>query len=169
MLRKKLKLKANLPKDFPNEALYYPELYGLKTFEQLLTENLLAGLISFKKLDPKGLVSIWFVFLVEFINKGGLLNDVLLAPHSILADSFCNFGYVDKHLLNSELGSITVYMNSSIKNLGLLGVCSGTATYFPDVNANIGIKVHGLLLSILVELQAIVFALECVSVFHLVL
>ncbi|KAG9300159.1 hypothetical protein G9A89_010569 [Geosiphon pyriformis] len=47
MLKKDLKLKANLPKDFPSDALHHPELFGLRTFEQVLTENLLASLISF--------------------------------------------------------------------------------------------------------------------------
>ncbi|KAG9288053.1 hypothetical protein G9A89_017648 [Geosiphon pyriformis] len=47
MLRKGLKLKANLPKDFPNEALYHPELYSLRIFEQVLAENILAGLVVF--------------------------------------------------------------------------------------------------------------------------
>ncbi|KAG9290548.1 hypothetical protein G9A89_020918 [Geosiphon pyriformis] len=55
MLRKELKFKTNLPKNFPNEALYHPELYVLKTFEQVLAENILAG-------------------LVVFANAGGILN-----------------------------------------------------------------------------------------------
>ncbi|KAG9298039.1 hypothetical protein G9A89_018867 [Geosiphon pyriformis] len=47
LLKKGLKLKANLPKNFLNEALYHLELYGLKTFEQVLAENLVANLIKF--------------------------------------------------------------------------------------------------------------------------
>ncbi|KAG9307301.1 hypothetical protein G9A89_017129 [Geosiphon pyriformis] len=35
LLRKGLKLKANLPRDFLNEVLYYSELYGLKLFGHL--------------------------------------------------------------------------------------------------------------------------------------
>ncbi|KAG9289447.1 hypothetical protein G9A89_008008 [Geosiphon pyriformis] len=40
----RLKLKANLPKDFPSVALHHPMLYGLKPFEQVLTESLMANL-----------------------------------------------------------------------------------------------------------------------------
>ncbi|KAG9294919.1 hypothetical protein G9A89_003259 [Geosiphon pyriformis] len=47
MLRKGLKLKANLARNFSNEAVYHPELYGLRTFEQVLAENLLTdGLVK---------------------------------------------------------------------------------------------------------------------------
>ncbi|KAG9294951.1 hypothetical protein G9A89_017745 [Geosiphon pyriformis] len=52
MLKKGLKLKTNLLKDFPSDALHYPELFGLRTFEQVLTENLLASLISFANANP---------------------------------------------------------------------------------------------------------------------
>ncbi|KAG9306154.1 hypothetical protein G9A89_016058 [Geosiphon pyriformis] len=47
LLRKELKLKANLPKNFSNETIYYPELYGLKSFGQLQAKNLLASVVSF--------------------------------------------------------------------------------------------------------------------------
>ncbi|KAG9290241.1 hypothetical protein G9A89_022217 [Geosiphon pyriformis] len=266
MLRKGLKLKANLPKDFSNKALYHPELYGLRTFEQMLTENILAGLVVFanadgilsklfehramklqatnwmlwhplkvpinllidptncflagatralklcnlslggdlsdvfraknniavldvlslesylhmakslrrygivfvhqlldcqgvcfewntfcrwKKLDPRGPVPVWFVLLVEFINGGGLLNRVALSYCSALADSLCDFGYVNKHLLDSDLSSVTVYTDGSVKDLGSLGVCGGAAVYFPDANVSIRVKIDGLLSSIL--------------------
>ncbi|KAG9297497.1 hypothetical protein G9A89_020899 [Geosiphon pyriformis] len=45
MLQRVLKLKTNLPKNFPNEVLHHPEFYGLRTFEQVLTENLMANLM----------------------------------------------------------------------------------------------------------------------------
>ncbi|KAG9297096.1 hypothetical protein G9A89_019377 [Geosiphon pyriformis] len=236
MLRKKLKLKANLPKNFLNKALYHPELYSLRTFEQVLTKNLLAGLVMFanagrifipikllidptncflagtiyalklcnlslsgnllnvfqaknsivildvlssesyldvakslKKysivfLDPRGPVPIWFVSLVKFINGNRLLNSVLLFPCSVLADFPCDFGYINEHLLNSGLGSVTIYTNSFIKNLGSLGACGGVTAYFLDVNTSVGVKVDELLSSTLVKLQTIVFVLECVPV-----
>ncbi|KAG9304162.1 hypothetical protein G9A89_019724 [Geosiphon pyriformis] len=50
MLCKVLKLKANLPKDFLNKALYHPEFYGLRTFKQVLTENLMANLVKFSNI-----------------------------------------------------------------------------------------------------------------------
>ncbi|KAG9292631.1 hypothetical protein G9A89_007003 [Geosiphon pyriformis] len=191
-------------KNFPNETLYHPELYGLRLFEQVLAENLLAGLVKFtnangilsklfkhramelqatswmpqyslkflikllvnsvncflagttcalklcnlslgagnsiavldvlgfeyylsiakflkkygvvfwKKLDPRDLVPVWFASLVKFIVEDGLLNSIMLSPHSILTNSPCDFGYVSEHLLNSRLGSITVYTDGSL-------------------------------------------------------
>ncbi|KAG9294133.1 hypothetical protein G9A89_021492 [Geosiphon pyriformis] len=47
LLRKRLKFKANLPKDFPSKVLHHLEFYEMKTFEQVLTQNLLANLINF--------------------------------------------------------------------------------------------------------------------------
>ncbi|KAG9304494.1 hypothetical protein G9A89_020058 [Geosiphon pyriformis] len=251
IIKKSLKLKSNLLKDFPNEALYHSELYGLRTFEQVLAENLLAGLVKFvnankifselfkhrhslkflikllvnpmncflvgtihvfklcnlllggdlpdvfqarnsiavldvlgfksylgivkflkrygvKKLDSRDPVPVWFASLVKFIIDGSLSNSVLLFFYSILTGSPCNFGYVGKYLLNFGLGSIIVYTDGSIKNLGLLYVCSSAAAYFSDVDTSIGVKVDGLLSSTLIEMQAIVLVLECVFTFRLV-
>ncbi|KAG9292709.1 hypothetical protein G9A89_008297 [Geosiphon pyriformis] len=47
MVRKDLKSKAGLPHDFPDAALYHPSLYGLKTFEQVQSEEKIAALVSF--------------------------------------------------------------------------------------------------------------------------
>ncbi|KAG9304510.1 hypothetical protein G9A89_020074 [Geosiphon pyriformis] len=38
---------ANLSRDFPNEAIFYPNLYGLKIFRQLQAKNSLANLVLF--------------------------------------------------------------------------------------------------------------------------
>ncbi|KAG9289036.1 hypothetical protein G9A89_015585 [Geosiphon pyriformis] len=50
LLRKSLKLKANLSRDFPNEALYYSEFYSLKSFGQVQAECLLANL-GYRSID----------------------------------------------------------------------------------------------------------------------
>ncbi|KAG9288511.1 hypothetical protein G9A89_015717 [Geosiphon pyriformis] len=42
-----LKSKSGLPRDFPSNALHYPSLYNLKTFEQIQTKNKLASVIAF--------------------------------------------------------------------------------------------------------------------------
>ncbi|KAG9289166.1 hypothetical protein G9A89_022475 [Geosiphon pyriformis] len=42
-----LKSKSGLPHDFPNNALHYPSLYGLKTFEQIQAESKLASTVTF--------------------------------------------------------------------------------------------------------------------------
>ncbi|KAG9290536.1 hypothetical protein G9A89_020906 [Geosiphon pyriformis] len=47
LIRKGLRSKANLPRDFPNEALHHPSLYGLKSFEQLQAECKTASVVQF--------------------------------------------------------------------------------------------------------------------------
>ncbi|KAG9289485.1 hypothetical protein G9A89_008046 [Geosiphon pyriformis] len=47
LIRRELRLKAGLPKDFPNKAFHYPSLYGLKSFEQLQTECKVASVLCF--------------------------------------------------------------------------------------------------------------------------
>ncbi|KAG9299499.1 hypothetical protein G9A89_020670 [Geosiphon pyriformis] len=115
-----------------------------------------------------GLVSAWFASLVKFIINGGLSNSVILFFYSIPTDSLCDFGYIGEHLLNSGLGSITIYTDNSIKNLGSLCVRGSVAAYFLDVDTNVEIKMDELLLLTLVKIQAIALALECVSVSQLV-
>ncbi|KAG9290937.1 hypothetical protein G9A89_011087 [Geosiphon pyriformis] len=121
-----------------------------------------------KKLDSKGLVSVWFASLVKFIINGDLSNNVLLFLCLVPTGSSCDFGYVGEHLLNSGLGFIIIYTNGSIKNLGLLHVCGSATAYFPDVNTSVGIKMDGLLLSTLVKIQAIALALKCMPTSQLV-
>ncbi|KAG9304928.1 hypothetical protein G9A89_003096 [Geosiphon pyriformis] len=233
-------------------TLYYPELYGLKTFEQVMSENMLAGLVKFantdrifgelfehralelqatswmpqhlfkflikllvnsancflagtthvlklcnlllssdlsdvfqarncvailnvlgfeaylgiKRLDPRDPVPVWFASLVKFIIGGDLSNSELLSLHSAPAGFSCDFSYVSKHLLNSGLGSIPVYTNGSVKNLGLLCACDGAATYFLNVDTGVRVKMDGLLSSTLAEMQAIALALECMPISH---
>ncbi|KAG9289064.1 hypothetical protein G9A89_004159 [Geosiphon pyriformis] len=106
-----------------------------------------------KKLDLRGPVPVWFILLVEFIKEGGLLNHVALSYCSALADSPCDFSYVNKHLLNSDLSSVIIYTDSSIKSLGLLDARGGAAAYFLDANVSIGVRVDGLLSLTLVELK----------------
>ncbi|KAG9300047.1 hypothetical protein G9A89_018324 [Geosiphon pyriformis] len=47
LICKGFKSKAGLPLDFPNDALYHPFLYGLKTFEQIQAESKLASIVYF--------------------------------------------------------------------------------------------------------------------------
>ncbi|KAG9302026.1 hypothetical protein G9A89_021070 [Geosiphon pyriformis] len=47
LIRKNLRLKTELPKDFSNEAFYHPSLYGLKSFKQLQTKCKVASVLNF--------------------------------------------------------------------------------------------------------------------------
>ncbi|KAG9290644.1 hypothetical protein G9A89_011607 [Geosiphon pyriformis] len=71
-------------------------------------------------------------------------------------------------LLATELGSIDVYMDGSVKSLESISACGGVVAYFSKANMSIGVKVIKLLFSMLVELQAIALVLECVPRFSTV-
>ncbi|KAG9302418.1 hypothetical protein G9A89_011468 [Geosiphon pyriformis] len=47
LIRKGLKLKSGLPFDFPNDVIYHPSFYGLKSFSQVQSESKIASLVSF--------------------------------------------------------------------------------------------------------------------------
>ncbi|KAG9291556.1 hypothetical protein G9A89_021975 [Geosiphon pyriformis] len=47
LIRRGLRSKANLSRDFPNEVLHHPSLYGLKSFEQLQAECKTASVVQF--------------------------------------------------------------------------------------------------------------------------
>ncbi|KAG9302484.1 hypothetical protein G9A89_006448 [Geosiphon pyriformis] len=60
-------------------------------------------------------------------------------------------------------GSLSVYMDRSLKSLGTAGCRTGAAAFFEDIGLGLGVGVLGLMSSTLAELQAIALALECVS------
>ncbi|KAG9287707.1 hypothetical protein G9A89_004110 [Geosiphon pyriformis] len=62
--------------------------------------------------------------------------------------------------------SLSVYMDGSLKNLGMVDCRTSAAAFFENINLGLGVSVHGLLLSTLMELQTIVLALECMSAAH---
>ncbi|KAG9306535.1 hypothetical protein G9A89_004732 [Geosiphon pyriformis] len=60
-------------------------------------------------------------------------------------------------------GSLSVYTDESLRSLGTVGCRASAAVFFKDIDSGLGIGVSGLMLSTLAEIQAIVLALECVS------
>ncbi|KAG9298396.1 hypothetical protein G9A89_000395 [Geosiphon pyriformis] len=60
--------------------------------------------------------------------------------------------------------SLSVYMDGSLKNLGMVGCRARAAAFFENINLSLGVSVHGLLLSTLMKLQAIALALKCMPV-----
>ncbi|KAG9289758.1 hypothetical protein G9A89_014493 [Geosiphon pyriformis] len=137
---------------FANQILNcYDECFIWETFHK------------WKRLDSRGLIPVWFMSLSNFVRNSGLSGNMALASHYTCADLSCNVGFVSEHILISGCSSIKVYMNGSVRGMGTIGVCGGAAAYFPVVDVSIGVRVHGLLSLTLVELQAIVLALECVS------
>ncbi|KAG9301692.1 hypothetical protein G9A89_016763 [Geosiphon pyriformis] len=47
LVQKNLKLKSSLPLDFPNDSIHHPFFYGLKSFEQVQSEDKIVLLVSF--------------------------------------------------------------------------------------------------------------------------
>ncbi|KAG9294854.1 hypothetical protein G9A89_008546 [Geosiphon pyriformis] len=160
MIRKGLKSKTELSRDFSNEALHYPSLYDLNSFEQMQFENKL-----WKKLDPRGPVPYWFILVANFISEHASVKVVFVSDHILLVLNILNseaFVCVHGGLLKIWSNCIKVYTDGSLKSAGLVEVANGTAAYFSATDMSIGIRVQRLLSSTLAELQAIVLALECV-------
>ncbi|KAG9286689.1 hypothetical protein G9A89_012239 [Geosiphon pyriformis] len=251
------KSKAGLPSDFPNDALHYPSLYGLKPFEQIQAESKLASVVCFAnavgilgclffhrsynlqtlswcpvhpfvslahlklnplnnflagvicifancslsfnslspsafqfsrgtpmslvlrevrfskclsslQLDPRGFISDWFSVSVGYLGSmesSSSVHDcsvgISFAPN-VLESS--DFDLVCNCLLELGADSLSVYTDGSLAGLGTLSVKSGVAVFFDDINMGLGVKISGLLLSTLAELQAIALALKCVPV-----
>ncbi|KAG9304409.1 hypothetical protein G9A89_019971 [Geosiphon pyriformis] len=135
LIHKSLKFKSGLPLNFPNDALYHPSLYGLKTFEQIQAENMTFSSISLSFLDGS-------------------------VPHNIL--QFCEFGVVSSSLLNANSNHLSVYTDGSLCGLRTCDMKASTAVFFEDINMGLGVSVSGLVSFTLAELQAIALALECV-------
>ncbi|KAG9300570.1 hypothetical protein G9A89_000751 [Geosiphon pyriformis] len=67
------------------------------------------------------------------------------------------------HLFQVGTGSLSVYMDGSLRSLGTVGCKTGTAVFFEDINSGLAIEVLSLMLSTLAEMQTIVLVLEYVS------
>ncbi|KAG9301002.1 hypothetical protein G9A89_018954 [Geosiphon pyriformis] len=108
--------------------------------------------ICWKKLDPCGLVPEWFKFSVAFLDDKGFFF-----THPSISDGV---GFLNI-LEFSDFVSV-LYIDGSLSNLDTVGCRAGAAAFFEDINLGLGISVSSLMLSTLVELQAIALALECV-------
>ncbi|KAG9305245.1 hypothetical protein G9A89_001507 [Geosiphon pyriformis] len=140
-----LKSKSGLPLDFSNDALYYPFLYGLKTFEQIQAKSKSASIVS-------------------FVNSVGILDG--LASSDILWSHA--FSVVSENLLHASTACLFVYTDRFLSGLDTFGMRAGAAVYFEDVDLDIGVRVSGLVSSMIAELQAIALALKCILSFCLV-
>ncbi|KAG9289210.1 hypothetical protein G9A89_022520 [Geosiphon pyriformis] len=61
---------------------------------------------------------------------------------------------------------MSVILDGSLSGLGTLGMKAGAAVFFEDIDLSLGVKVSGLVSSIMVELQAIALTLKCVPFSH---
>ncbi|KAG9289258.1 hypothetical protein G9A89_007503 [Geosiphon pyriformis] len=257
MIRKELRAKVFLPKNFSIETLYHLSLYGLKLFEQVQAEAKVALVINFS--NAPGILSCLFEhytldlqvlgwallnllyhpvklrvcplnnFLAGvvriFLNMGVFLVDKLLSAFckpghfsmSEILSALCYFNMVyllkrfgiafgdclltkwvqvmdwktfccwkrlspkgpvpvwfsraSVHMCGSLVdlnndevldGKLNIFTDGSLNGLDILGVACGAAVYFSEIDLGIGVRVQGLLFSMLAELQVIAVALKCV-------
>ncbi|KAG9294042.1 hypothetical protein G9A89_021210 [Geosiphon pyriformis] len=73
-----------------------------------------------------------------------------------------DFVSVHNYFLQIGADSLLVYTDRPLSNLGSIGYKTGAAAFFKNIDLGLGVGVSGLMLSILVELQTIALALECV-------
>ncbi|KAG9305876.1 hypothetical protein G9A89_016528 [Geosiphon pyriformis] len=116
-----------------------------------------------KRLSPRGLVPVWFnkAFVYMCNSLVDLNNSEVLDSSGLFCSS--DFLVVCKYLHKIWTGELNIFTNSSLSGLGTLSVACGAAAYFSKINIGVGVKVQGLLSSMLAKLQAIAVALECVS------
>ncbi|KAG9286743.1 hypothetical protein G9A89_012293 [Geosiphon pyriformis] len=128
-------------------------LFLSKTFKQ------------WKRLDPHGLVSVWFVIAIWHLHDSGSLD----ASSSLLDEAAAKnilesyeFRLVPNWLSGIGASGFFVYTDGFFCGLGSVNIKAGAAVFFEDINLGLGMEVSGMVSSILVELQAIALALECV-------
>ncbi|KAG9289139.1 hypothetical protein G9A89_022448 [Geosiphon pyriformis] len=124
-----------------------------------------------KRLDLYNPVPFWFNLSVRFLE-----GDVFSSGSSSLMDSCAvsnirqshGFSIVCNDFLTTDVACLSVYMDRSLCGLSTIDIKTGTAVFFQDINLGLDVKVSGLVSFILVELQAIALAFECVLSFRTV-
>ncbi|KAG9288122.1 hypothetical protein G9A89_017717 [Geosiphon pyriformis] len=90
------------------------------------------------------------------------LDLFLISVGSLNILESCDFASICDCLSQVHIDSLLVYTDRSLSNLDTVECKASTATFFKDIDVSLGIGVSGLMLSTLVELQAIALVLECV-------
>ncbi|KAG9291445.1 hypothetical protein G9A89_021864 [Geosiphon pyriformis] len=138
------------------------------------------GVSMFTVLDKSLFFKFFFVIVMEMSSTGTPLSskrDWILVAQFLSGSSFLlhfsvnicesnDFVSVRDHL--SQVGSdiLSVYMDGSLKNLGILDCQDDAAAFFEDINLGLGVSVRGLISSTLAKLQAIALALEYMPKLH---
>ncbi|KAG9296142.1 hypothetical protein G9A89_014734 [Geosiphon pyriformis] len=183
LIRKGLRSKACLFRDFLDTALHHPSLYNMKLFEQMQSEGKIAALIVFsnafgilghlfrhrfldlQRLDLHSPVPHWFLVSSEFLKSQscsffGSIGSAEKLGLDIL--EFGEFSAVKDRLHNIWSGFFEVFTDGFLRNAGSAEVICGAAAYFPVLDKSIGVAVSGLLSFTMTELQTVTLALECV-------
>ncbi|KAG9303488.1 hypothetical protein G9A89_018384 [Geosiphon pyriformis] len=112
------------------------------------------------------------IFIVKK-DKPHYYLDIFLSTKSLLKSSLAKayldsdgFGIISNSLLSVDAGCLFVYMDGSLNELETLGMKASAAVFFEDVSLGLSVGVFGLVSSIMIELQTIALAFECVLLFH---
>ncbi|KAG9298549.1 hypothetical protein G9A89_018908 [Geosiphon pyriformis] len=125
--------------------------FGIAFAEQLyIKKDLIFDWKTFyhwKKLDPRGPVSRWFILVC------------LWAMNVCSSSTVSRLG---QYFSSANMKVVNVYTDGLLRDLGLCEMKCDAAAYFLDLDLGIGVKVGGLVFLTMVELQTIALALECV-------
>ncbi|KAG9284473.1 hypothetical protein G9A89_014077 [Geosiphon pyriformis] len=104
------------------------------------------------------------VFSWTTFKCGEISSSACFLPLNVSFDilRFYDFGVICNSLLHVNAAHFFVYTDGSLSGLGTSDVMTGAAVFFEDINLGLGVGVSGLVSSIMVELQAIALALECI-------
>ncbi|KAG9291719.1 hypothetical protein G9A89_012004 [Geosiphon pyriformis] len=90
------------------------------------------------------------------------LEKTLSSVGSLNICEFSDFVSICNCLFHVGSDSLSVYTDSFLKNLGMIGCQADAVVFFEDINLDLSVSVCGLVSSTLAKLQAITLALECV-------
>ncbi|KAG9297049.1 hypothetical protein G9A89_000428 [Geosiphon pyriformis] len=103
-IHKDLRSKSGLLHDFPNNAIYHPSLYGLKTFEQVQAESKLALVVSFANSCPVHVkINPLNNFLAGVVH---IFSGCNLSLGGSLVSAFCQRGGTPMSLVLGELSYV---------------------------------------------------------------
>ncbi|KAG9287379.1 hypothetical protein G9A89_023751 [Geosiphon pyriformis] len=130
-------------------ASFFQFCSEISMFAVLNKLKFLKFLLSFhwySRLDFHGPASEWFKISITFFDGMAFSSAHLLVSSRVGSLNILNSGdYVVS-------GSLSVYMDKSLKDLGTVGCKAGAAAFFEDINLGLGIGVSGLMSSTMVEL-----------------
>ncbi|KAG9307489.1 hypothetical protein G9A89_017319 [Geosiphon pyriformis] len=108
---------------------------------------------------------VWFKLSAAFLNNTSSLPTSPVVSNGIGPVNIFDSGdFLSVHECFSQVGtgSLSVYTDRFLKDLGMVGCRAGAAAFFEDIGLGLDVSVLGLMLSTLAELQTIALVLKCV-------
>ncbi|KAG9294237.1 hypothetical protein G9A89_021596 [Geosiphon pyriformis] len=137
-----------------NKSSFLKFLFFLHWYD-IVFVNQLCNNHDAKKLDSCGPFLKWFKIFTTFFNSVTSFFAHLLALSGVGSLNILNFGdfvSVCDNFFWVGSGSLSVYTNGFLKDLGTVNCKAGTATFFKDINLTIALALECVLLSSFVHL-----------------